>query len=91
MINYNQSINELKEIFRQAFTESKGTDKLRVVCCQYFKQGKKYGITTGELVDFLGISSPSILDEAQYSDSEAQEVMNIISLITDEEIESTII
>jgi hypothetical protein len=89
MSSYDQKINELKATFIRAFSEAKGTEKVRDVCCRYFKWGKNHRISTGELVDYLGVSSPSVLDEAEYSDTEAQDVMKIIGLITDDEIEST--
>src|SRR5881394_4093245 len=52
------------------------------VCCHYFESGEREGISHGELIDFLGISSPSVLDRAGYSDSEAQRVMESLALIT---------
>src|SRR5438552_3827068 len=52
------------------------------VCCHYFESGEREGISHGELIDFLGISSPSVLDRAGYSDSEAQRVMKSLVLIT---------
>src|SRR5258705_8347275 len=52
------------------------------VCCHYFESGEREGISHGELIDFLGISSPSVLDRAGYSDSEAQRVMESLTLIT---------
>jgi len=91
MYDSDKNICELKDLFVRAFSEAKGTEKIRDVCCGYFKWGKNHQITTGELVDYLGVSSPSILDKAQYSEAEAKDVMELIGLITDEEIESTII
>jgi hypothetical protein len=41
------------------------------VCCRYFEIGERDGISHGELIDFLGISSPSVLDQAGYSVTEA--------------------
>ena len=52
------------------------------VCCRYFESEEREGISHGELIDFLGISSPSVLDRAGYSDSEAQRVMEALTLIT---------
>jgi hypothetical protein len=52
------------------------------VCCRYFENGEREGISHGELIDFLGISSPSVLDHAGYSASEAQRVMEALTLIT---------
>ena len=52
------------------------------VCCHYFESGEREGISHGELIDFLGISSPSVLDRAGYSDSEAQRFVEALTLIT---------
>jgi hypothetical protein len=37
---------------------------------------------------FLGLSSPSVLDVAGYSDKAAQHMMEMLADITDEEIQS---
>jgi hypothetical protein len=52
------------------------------VCCHYFESGEREGISHGALIDFLGISSPSVLERAGYSDSEAQRLMESLVLIT---------
>ena len=52
------------------------------VCCQYFEKGESESISHEELIDFLGVSSPSVLDRAGYSDSEAQRVMESLVFIT---------
>jgi hypothetical protein len=57
--------------------------QLRVVC-RYFQEGQEEGISHEELIDFLGISTPSVLDNAGYSDSEALEVMKALPLIKDD-------
>lgn len=41
------------------------------VCARYFERGKQEGIDHGALIDFLGISTPSVLDRAGYRDEEA--------------------
>jgi hypothetical protein len=50
------------------------------------KRGCAAGISTGELVDFLGVSSTSVLDRAGYSDSESQAVIDLLGETSDEEI-----
>jgi hypothetical protein len=55
--------------------------QLRVVC-RYFQEGQDADISHEELIDFLGISTPSVLDNAGYSDPEALEVMKALPLIT---------
>jgi hypothetical protein len=51
------------------------------VCCRYFESGDKEGISHGELIDYLGVSSDSVLDRAGYSSEEAQCVMNGLTMI----------
>jgi hypothetical protein len=51
-------------------------------CCRYFEKGEREGISHEELIDFLGISTPSVLDKAGYSDEEVRRVMRLLSLIT---------
>jgi hypothetical protein len=55
------------------------------VCCSYFERGEAEGISNGELIDLLGISSPSVLARAGYSVLEAQQVMESLVLITYDE------
>jgi hypothetical protein len=52
------------------------------VCCRYFESGEREGISHGELIDYLGVSSSSVLDRAGYSDQEASRVMELLHLIT---------
>jgi hypothetical protein len=52
------------------------------VCSHYFESGEREGISHEELIDFLGVSSPSVLDRAGYSDAEALRVMEALTLIT---------
>ena len=56
-------------------------EQLRV-CCRYFNEGEREGLDLGALIDYLGISSPSVLDQAGYSDTEAQRFMDSLPLIT---------
>ena len=51
------------------------------VCCRYFESGEHEGISHAELIDFLGISSPSVFENAGYSAEEARQVMKSLHLI----------
>ncbi len=46
---------------------------------EYFNRGREEGFTTGELVDFLGISSPSVLSRAGWSEDDELRIMQLIS------------
>lgn len=76
----------IERICREAATQfhSSRGDLLAQVraCCHYFESGEREGISHGELIDFLGISSPSVLDRAGYSNAEALQVMEALTLIT---------
>jgi hypothetical protein len=61
----------------------------RAAACRYFRRGVAAGYSHGELVDFLGVSSPSVLDMAGYSGEAALRVMDIVADVTDEEIQTT--
>jgi hypothetical protein len=52
-----------------------------MVRCRYLESGEREGISHSELIGFLGISCPSVLDLAGYSDSEAQRVMEALTLL----------
>lgn len=45
--------------------------------------------SSGELVDWLGGGSPSLLDQAVYLDTETSEVMDILGWITEQKIHQT--
>jgi hypothetical protein len=76
----------IKRVCNEAATEFRSCrDNLLAqarVCCHYLESGEREGISHGELIDYLGISSPSVLDRAGYSDPEAQRVMDLLALIT---------
>ena len=66
-----------------------GATDLREALCRYMKQGLRAGFSTGELVDWLGVSSPSILDAAGFDDVEAVAAMKLLGVVSDAEIQST--
>jgi len=70
--------------FRQA---SLSVQEQRQTCCRYFKRGEIADLSRPELVDFLGVSTPSVLEMAGYSDEDAQRVMEMIADISEDEIE----
>jgi hypothetical protein len=70
--------------FRQA---SLSTQEQRQACCRYFKRGEIADLSRPELVDFLGVATPSVLEMAGYSDEDAQRVMEMVADISEDEIE----
>jgi len=76
----------------QEFREAIGSPEMKkLACCRYLKRGALVGLSHPELIDFLGVSSPSVLDLAGYSDEEAQAVMDGLAHISDADIARTVI
>lgn len=59
----------------------------RQALCRYYKRGKTANLSTEELVDFLGVSSPSIIDLAGYTEQEGNALMQISASLTDDDID----
>jgi len=60
----------------------------QALCC-YYRRGENANLTPNELIDFLCISTPSILDDAGYTDAEATAIMEISDKLTNDEIDQT--
>jgi len=67
--------------FRRA---GQSIEEQRQACVRYFRRGHTAGLSHPELIDFLGVSSPSILDKAGYSDEDSQRVMDMLADMSDE-------
>jgi hypothetical protein len=78
--------SEAAEEFRRCTADP---SEQRRVTCRYFRSGSIADISHPELIDFLGVSTPSVLDRAGYSDEQAQRVMDMLATITDEELSAT--
>ena len=73
--------------FAESFRVSARHDAaLRQVVVAYLQAGLRAGLSQGELIDFLGVSSPSVLDQAGYADPLQDQVMTILGGIFDNEI-----
>jgi hypothetical protein len=66
-------------------------EKQTLALCWYYKRGERANLTAGELIDFLGVSSPSILGKAGYTDEEGDAVMEISDAITDDDLDGTLL
>jgi hypothetical protein len=79
------------EVSKQAAADfrhaAQSEQEQRLACCRYFKRGEIADLSRPELVDFLGVSTPSILEMAGYSDEDAQRIMDMIADISEDEIE----
>jgi hypothetical protein len=88
--HYARSVEELTRHAAADFRRCAGSQQeQRAALCRYLRRGADEDFTTGELVDFLGVSSPSVLDMAGYSEKAAGHVMKMLADITDEEIQRT--
>jgi hypothetical protein len=83
---YERFMRLAAEDFRQSVSSEQ---EQRAAICRYLRRGAAAGYSTAELVDFLGVSSPSVLEMAGYSDEAALRVMEMLADIEDEEIQST--
>ena len=78
--------SEAAEEFRRCISDQ---SEQRRVTCRYLRSGSFADISHPELIDFLGVSTPSVLDRAGYSDEQAQRVMEMLVTLTDEELSAT--
>jgi len=60
---------------------------LRHALATYLAEGRRLGFSQGELIDLLGVSSDSVLDLANFSDTEQEHAMSILGKLTDTEIQ----
>jgi hypothetical protein len=72
---------EAADDFRRA---GRSVEEQRRACIRYFRRGHEAGVSHAELIDFLGVSTPSVLDKAGYSDEDSQRVMDMLVEISDE-------
>jgi hypothetical protein len=64
------------------FVEAKGQpESIRKVLIDYLRAGDAVGCSHAELIDFLGVSTPSVLDLAEYSDPEQESVMQLLATL----------
>jgi hypothetical protein len=77
---------ETAEEFKQC---SEDLTQQRQTCCRFFRRGPLTGLSQTELIDLLALSSPSVLDSAGYSAEAAQQVMDMLGGISDEEIHNS--
>ena len=79
-------LRETAEEFRNC---PEDPEQQRQTCCRYFRRGPLAGLAQTELIDSLALASPSVLDEAGYSAEAAQQVMDMLGGISDEEIQNS--
>ena len=86
-MTYEDEIKRVMAFSSQEFSESERSDSaLSIVTARNLALGKLAGISQGELIDFLGVSSPSVLEIAGYTDEEQEQVMTLLGQLSDGEI-----
>jgi len=78
----------LDRVLQQAAADFRAcsSDSLELlrVCARYFQHGEQEGFDHGELIDYLGISTPSVLDMADFTESQAAKVMALLPLLQED-------
>ena len=87
--DYERAVTEFTRRAAEDFRRSVATEQeQRAAICRYFRRGADADFSHPQLIDFLGVSTPSVLDMAGYSDAAAQRVMDMLGDITAEQIHS---
>ena len=88
-MSYEGEINRIMTISAQDFKTCERSDSaLKIAIARYLALGRIATISQGELIDFLGVSSPSVLEMASYSEADQMHVMKLIGPLSDEEIDA---
>ena len=84
-------MDELKIFLQASPSIFKGvaasTVELRRALAIYLARGKICGVSQEELIDYLGISTPTVLELSGFSDSQQEYAMFLLGELTDTEIQ----
>lgn len=83
---YGLRVDELYRIGAEHLKNVRHLPTLWIELSKFFNRWTAAGFSTGELVDYLGVSSPSILERAGFTDDEATVAMDVVATLTDDEI-----
>jgi len=90
--NYSAYVDWLSELTANELRHVKDNpEQQKQALCRYYKRGEAANLTASELIDFLGISSPSILEMAGYGEEEGDALFVISDALTDEEISQAVL
>ncbi len=85
--NYFAYVAWLSELTAKDLRQVKGQpEQQKQTLYRYFKRGDRANLTPSELIDFLGVSSPSIIDMAGYTEEEGDALFVIFENTTRNEI-----
>ena len=78
--DYEQKVMTFMRQAAKDFRRSAATEQeQRAALCRYFHQGATLDFSHPELIDFLGVSTPCVLDMAGYTDAAARRVMEMLA------------
>jgi hypothetical protein len=85
---YLATVRRLQNLASSELADARGdASAIRRALCRFFKRGYASGLTTGELVDFFGVSG-TVVEDAGYSEATTLEIMEVIGTLSDEEIDA---
>jgi hypothetical protein len=85
--DYKRAVSEFTRRAADDFRQSAATEEeQRAALRRYFRRGAEADFSHPELIDFLGISTPSVLDMAGYSVATASRVMEMLRDMKDDEL-----
>ena len=84
---YEAFVAQLSDETAAALHAAKGDPSAqRRALIDYYRRGEAVEITAAELIDFLAVSTPSILDHAGYTEAEGDALMAISDALTDADL-----
>lgn len=85
--DYKRAVTGFTRLAAEDFRRSGSTlEEQRAALGRYFRRGADADFSHSELIDFLGISTPSVLDMAGYSLAAASRVMEMLRDMKDDEL-----
>jgi hypothetical protein len=96
-VTHNPALDDQDEIVKNFIQETaiefkactEDTSAQRQACCRYFRRGQTLGFSQADLIDFLGLAMPSVLDAAGYLPDDAERIMELVGDISDQEIQNS--
>ena len=90
--DYFDFVHWLSDLTASELRQAKGIpEQQKQAICRYWKRGYKANLVPGALIDYLGVSSPSIFDMAGYTEEEGDDAMQISDSLTDDDLKRTVL
>ncbi|MEO0476293.1 MAG: hypothetical protein AAF085_10065 [Planctomycetota bacterium] len=75
---YEQRVNELYQWGTRLFQGKTIDSEILEAAREYYSRGEAEGFSIPELLDYLAISSPSVLEQAGFTDDRSIEIMQFL-------------